>query len=144
VFITGRLKEIIVLSNGEKVPPGDMEAAIMRDPLFDQVILLGEGKPYLTLMAVLNAEQWRKLAAGAGIDLEARDAERGEPAEQLLLQRVAAQITGFPGYAQVRRITATLEPWTVENGLMTPTMKLRRTRVMEKFNAEIDQMYAGH
>ncbi len=144
VFITGRLKEIIVLSNGEKVPPGDMEAAIMRDPLFDQVILLGEGKPYLTLMAVLNAEQWRKLAVSAGIDPETRDAERGEHAEQLLLQRVAAQITGFPGYAQVRRITATLEPWTVENGLMTPTMKLRRMRVMEKFNAEIDQMYAGH
>ena len=41
-------------------------------------------------------------------------------------------------------VTATLEPWTVENGLMTPTMKLRRAKVLEKFNAEIDQMYAGH
>ncbi len=144
VFITGRLKEIIVLSNGEKLPPNDMEIAIMRDPLFEQVILLGEGKPYLTLMAVLNAEHWHKLAGGAGIDHGLQDALRGEHAEQLLLQRVAAQITEFPGYAQVRRVTATLEPWTVENGLMTPTMKLRRIRVMEKFNAEIDQMYAGH
>jgi long-chain acyl-CoA synthetase len=41
-------------------------------------------------------------------------------------------------------VTATLEPWTVQNGLMTPTMKLRRAKVLEKFNAEIDQMYAGH
>ena len=144
LFITGRLKEIIVLSNGEKVPPNDMENAIARDPLFDQVILLGEGKPYLTVMTVLNAERWRKLAAESGIDPLNENLLRSEHAEQLILQRVAAQITEFPGYAQVRRITATLEPWTVENGLMTPTMKLRRAKVLEKFNAEIDQMYAGH
>jgi long-chain acyl-CoA synthetase len=50
----------------------------------------------------------------------------------------------FPGYAQVRRVTASLEPWTVENGLLTPTMKLRRSRVMEKFQAELDRMYEGH
>jgi long-chain acyl-CoA synthetase len=144
VFITGRLKEIIVLSNGEKVPPNDMEAAIARDPLFEQVILLGEGKPFLTVMTVLNAEQWRKLAAETGIDGGNEAALRTEQAEQLVLRRVAAQITEFPGYAQVHRVTATLEPWTVENGLMTPTMKLRRAKVMEKFNAEIDGMYAGH
>lgn len=144
VFITGRLKEIIVLSNGEKVPPNDMEAAIARDPLFEQVILLGEGKPYLTVMTVLNADQWRKIAADAGLDGSCESVLRTEQAEQLVLRRVAAQITEFPGYAQVHRVTATLEPWTVENGLMTPTMKLRRAKVMEKFNAEIDGMYAGH
>ena len=116
----------------------------MRDPLFEQVILLGEGKPYLTVMAVLNTDQWRKLAAESGIDPLNEDLLRGEHAEQLVLRRVAEQIAEFPGYAQVRRITATLEPWTVENGLMTPTMKLRRAKVLEKFNAEIDQMYAGH
>ena len=144
LFITGRLKEIIVLSNGEKVPPNDMEAAIMRDPLFEQVILLGEGKPFLTVMAVLNTDRWRKLAGTTGIDPLNDALLRTEHAEQLVLHRVSAQITEFPGYAQVRRVTATLEPWTVENGLMTPTMKLRRAKVLEKFNAEIDQMYAGH
>jgi long-chain acyl-CoA synthetase len=112
--------------------------------LFEQVILLGEGKPFLTVMTVLNAEQWRKLAAETGIDGSTEAALRTEQAEQLVLRRVAAQITEFPGYAQVHRVTATLEPWTVENGLMTPTMKLRRAKVMEKFNAEIDGMYAGH
>jgi long-chain acyl-CoA synthetase len=144
VFITGRLKEIIVLSNGEKVPPNDMENAIARDPLFDQVILLGEGKPYLTVMAVLNAEKWRVMASDAGMDGGDEAVLRSEQAEQLVLRRISAQIAEFPGYAQVRRVTATLEPWTVENGLMTPTMKLRRAKVMEKFNAEIDGMYAGH
>ncbi len=144
LFITGRLKEIIVLSNGEKVPPYDMEAAIARDALFEQVMVLGEGKSYLTVMAVLNPDHWKKLAAEAGIDAGAADITQSEPVEKAILARIAAQIRDFPGYAQVRRATVTLEPWTVENGMLTPTMKLKRAKVMEKFNAEIDRMYAGH
>ena len=144
LFITGRLKEIIVLSNGEKVSPYDMEAAIMRDPLFEQVMLLGEGKPFLSVMAVVNAEHWQKLAVASGIDPGAADVLRSAPAEKVILQRIETQVTTFPGFAQIRRVTASLEPWTIENGLLTPTMKLKRAKVMEKFNAEIDQMYAGH
>jgi long-chain acyl-CoA synthetase len=144
VYITGRLKEIIVMSNGEKIPPVDMEAAIMRDPLFDQVMLLGEARPFLSIMAVLNAENWKKLAAEHQLDPDAADIVRSQKVEDLVLVRVAAQLGQFPGYAQVRRATLSLEPWTVENGLLTPTLKLKRGKVMEKFNAEIDRMYAGH
>jgi long-chain acyl-CoA synthetase len=143
VYITGRLKEIIVMSNGEKISPIDVETAITRDPLFEQVILLGEAKPYLCVVAVLNADQWRKAAAAAGVPAEASGASSSE-AQKLILSRIALQLKAFPGYAQVRRAVATLEPWTVDNGLMTPTMKLKRSRVTEKFNAEIDAMYAGH
>jgi long-chain acyl-CoA synthetase len=84
------------------------------------------------------------MASDAGMDGGDDAVLRSEQAEQLVLRRISAQIAEFPGYAQVRRVTATLEPWTVENGLMTPTMKLRRAKVMETFNAEIDGMYAGH
>ncbi|MBI3938629.1 MAG: long-chain fatty acid--CoA ligase [Betaproteobacteria bacterium] len=144
VFITGRLKEIIVLSNGEKVPPVDIEAAISRDPLFEQVMLIGEGKSYLSVMTVLNADHWKKLCAERGLNAGAPDATRSKQVEEILVARIAAQMKEFPGYAQVRRVTPTLEPWTIENGLLTPTMKLKRAKVMEKFNAEIDRMYAGH
>jgi long-chain acyl-CoA synthetase len=143
VFITGRLKEIIVLSNGEKVPPVDIEAAISRDPLFEQVMLLGEGKSYLSVMTVLNADHWKKLCAERGLDASRATAE-SKQVEEILLSRIASQMKEFPGYAQVRRVTPTLEPWTIENGLLTPTMKLKRAKVMEKFNAEIGKMYAGH
>jgi long-chain acyl-CoA synthetase len=144
VYITGRLKEIIVLSNGEKVPPVDIEAAIARDPLFEQVMLLGEGKSYLSVMAVLNADHWKKLCTERGLDPSSPETARSRQADEVMLSRVAAQMKEFPGYAQVRRVSATLEPWTVENGLLTPTLKLKRAKVMEKFNAEIDRMYAGH
>ena len=141
VYITGRLKEIIVLSNGEKVPPVDMETAIMRDSLFEQVMLLGEGKPYLSVVAVLSADNWKKVAAEAGLDPAN---VRAKPVEDMVLKRIGAQLKEFPGYAQVRRVVLVAEPWTVENGLLTPTLKLKRAKVMEKFNAQIDGMYAGH
>src|SRR4051812_44642040 len=143
VFITGRLKEIIVMSNGEKIPPVDIEAAISRDTLFEQVLLIGEGKPYLSVLANLSRDQWAKVAAESGY--AAGDAALREPAvEKMLLARIAVQMKEFPGYAQVRRIRAALEPWTVENGLLTPTLKLRRSRVVDKFQAELDSMYSGH
>ncbi len=144
VFITGRIKEIIVMSNGEKVPPADMENAILRDPLFEQVMLLGEGKPYLSVMVVLNAEQWNKFAAEKGWKSNDQSIVSTKDVEKAIVERVGLQLKEFPGYAQVRRAMVTLEPWTMENGLLTPTLKLKRPKVMEKFNAEIDQLYVGH
>ena len=94
-------------------------------------------------MTVLNADQWKKLCAERG--LNAAPATIGsKQVEEILVSRITTQMKEFPGYAQVRRVAATLEPWTVDNGLLTPTMKLKRAKVMEKFNAEIDGMYAGH
>jgi long-chain acyl-CoA synthetase len=142
VYITGRLKEIIVMSNGEKVPPVDVENAILHDPLFEQVMLLGEGKPYLTALVVLNADHWQALAREDALPEDAQ-ALTSRKAQELALQRIAVQLKPFPGYAQVRRVALTLEPWTIENGMLTPTMKLKRALVMEKFNAEIDRMYVG-
>jgi long-chain acyl-CoA synthetase len=144
VFITGRLKEIIVMSNGEKLPPVDMENAILRDPLFEQVMLLGEAKPYLSVLAVLNGDHWKKLAADKGWNPEDLHQVRSREVESEITARIAVQIKEFPGYAQVRRATVSLEPWTMDNGLLTPTLKLKRPKVMEKFMVEIDHMYEGH
>ncbi len=144
LYITGRLKEIIVLSNGEKVPPVDMEAAIARDPFFEHVMVIGEGKPYLSVFVVPNPELWAKVAAEHGLDPALPRSARGPQAEQLVLERINAQIRQFPGYAQIRRVAVLSEPWTIENGLLTPTMKLKRARVLELHQAEYEQLYAGH
>jgi len=144
LYITGRLKEIIVLSNGEKVPPVDMEAAISRDPFFEQVMVVGEGKPYLSLLVVPNKDQWTKLAAEHGLDAASAASTRLPQAEQLVLERVNAQIKQFPGYAQIRRVAVITTAWTVDNGMLTPTLKLRRTKVLEQHHAEFDKLYSGH
>jgi long-chain acyl-CoA synthetase len=144
LFITGRLKDILVLSNGEKVPPADMEAAISEDPLFDQSIVIGEGKPYLSAIVVLNPELWSAWAQEQGFDIAVQDIVDNGPVEQALVNRIAECIKAFPGYAQVYQACATLEPWSVENGLLTPTMKLKRPVIKDRFQQEINKMYEGH
>ena len=143
VTITGRLKEIIVLGNGEKVPPVDMELSIQLDPLFEQVLVYGEAKPYLTAIVVVNDESWRRAAAEAGI-ASTLAGSRTEQAEKFLLKRIAARIKDFPGYAQVRKLTVSPEKWTIDNGMMTPTLKLKRNTILQKHADDIQAMYKGH
>ena len=144
IYITGRLKEIIVLSNGEKVPPGDMEAAITRNPLFDQIMVHGEGHPYLVAIAVVNPEVWKHLAEQLGVDASKPESLRDTKVEKHIVQLISAQMSEFPGYAQVRRALLFSEPWTIESGLLTPTLKIKRAKVVEKFFEDIKDMYEGH
>jgi long-chain acyl-CoA synthetase len=144
IYITGRLKEIIVLSNGEKVPPNDMELAIAMDPLFDQVMVLGEGRPYLSALLVLNPTQWQNLCTELGQDCNNPHSLNSEASIAAALERVCEQIKSFPGYAQIQRIALTLEPWSVENDLITPTLKLKRERILKHYADTIAELYSGH
>jgi long-chain acyl-CoA synthetase len=120
IFIRGRLKDVLVLSNGEKLPPQDVELAILGDQTFEQAILIGEGRPFLTLVAVTK-----------------------ETDEKGLIQRANDRLKAFPRYIRVRRIVTTRDPWTVDNGLLTPTLKVRREKVQKQFEPEIERAYAG-
>ncbi|HHS96442.1 MAG TPA: long-chain fatty acid--CoA ligase [Chloroflexi bacterium] len=141
IYITGRIKDILVLSNGEKVPPADAEAAIMIDPLFEQVLVLGEGKPFLSAIAVLNSEEWFALAQELGLDPTDGSNLRSEKVERRLVNRMRELMSDFPGYAKIRRVHATLEPWTVDNGLLTPTLKVKRAKVLERYQKEVAAIY---
>jgi long-chain acyl-CoA synthetase len=144
ITICGRLKDIIVLANGEKVPPADIERAIATDPLFAQVLVVGEGRPYLAALVVLNRSEWGKLAPGLGIDPRDKGVPAGGKAEQALLQRIAARMSRFPGYARIRRVCVTAGPWEVKDGALTATLELRRAVLADRFAKEIDSLYAGH
>jgi long-chain acyl-CoA synthetase len=144
ITITGRLKEIIVMSNGEKVPPADMEDAIMHDRLFDQVMVIGEGRPTLIVLAVVNPDQWQVFAQQVNVRPDMPESLHDTRVEQQVLQRIAEQIKQFPGFAKVRRVLLLSEPWSIENGLQTPTMKLKRARVIARYEKEIARLYQGH
>ncbi len=140
--IIGRIKDIIVLSNGEKVPPTEMESAIQLDPLFEQVMVVGEGRPYLAAVIVLNVEHWQAFAANLQVDPLNPEVLRDPRVMKALIRRVAHQLKHFPGYAQIRRLYPELKPWTLEDGLLTPTLKVKRDRVLERYRAAVEAMYA--
>ena len=144
VTITGRLKDIIVTSTGEKIPPADMEAAILRDTTFEQVMVVGEGRSYLAALVVLSERGWESVATHCNAKNDPKQLARDEYAEEIVLEKISRQISGFPGYAKIHRAALVSEPWTVENETLTPTLKLKRAKIVEHHQAEIDKLYAGH
>jgi long-chain acyl-CoA synthetase len=144
ITITGRLKEIIVMSNGEKVPPANMEDAILRDRLFDQVMVHGEGHPYMVALAVLNPEVWQQFAKEVGVRADMPESLTDSRVQAEVLKRIALNLHDFPGYANVRRVLLLQEPWSIDNGLLTPTLKVRRAKVFEKYADQIKALYEGH
>ncbi len=141
--IKGRIKEIIVTSTGEKVPPVDLELALETDPLFSQAYVVGENKPFISAVTVLNPEEWKKLAAE--LKVSANEASlKLTSVRTAILKRVKAAAADFPHYALPRKVLLTLKPWTIENGLLTPTLKLKRTPLAKFFKKEIDEIYEKH
>lgn len=144
IYIRGRLKEIIVTSTGEKIAPIDMETVIAVDPLFEQAMVVGEGKPYLAALLVINPHAWEKFATELELDSANEATLHSSKAISAVKQKLAVQLAAFPGYAQVRAVYLTCEPWTVENGLLTPTLKIKRDVVAQRFTEQIKSLYRGH
>jgi long-chain acyl-CoA synthetase len=118
IIIKGRTKDILVLSNGEKVSPQDAEMAILDDPLFEQAMLVGEGRAYLVLLAVTQ-----------------------ESDEKTLIKHANAKLKSFSRWVRVRRVIALQEPWTLAEGLLTPTLKVKRNAVYGKYRERIEESY---
>ena len=120
IVIKGRTKDILVLSNGEKLPPEEAEAAVLADELFEQVMLVGEGRPFLALVAVTQEKDERKL-----------------------VRRANEMLKGFPRWVRVRRVITEAQPWSVEDGLLTPTLKVKRREILARYKAAIERVYSS-
>ncbi|MBA4002372.1 MAG: long-chain fatty acid--CoA ligase, partial [Delftia sp.] len=142
VRIQGRIKEIIVTSTGEKIPPADLELAITGDPFFTQVFVVGEDRPFIAAVAVIERGEWQTMARRLGLDPEDPKSLNHSAAEREALARIEKQVASFARYAVPRAVHLELEPWTIENGLMTPTLKLKRNNLMTRFESQIAAMYS--
>jgi long-chain acyl-CoA synthetase len=144
VVIRGRLKELLVMSTGENVAPSAMETLITLDPLFDQAVVIGDRRPYLAALLVLNPTAWQDLAKELAHDPSAPESLDSSLVVSTVLARVAQRLRAFPSHAAVRAVALTLEPWTITNGMLTPTLKLKRAVIEQRFSAQISVLYRGH
>jgi long-chain acyl-CoA synthetase len=143
VVIKGRIKDILVTSSGEKIAPADLELALLADTLFAQVCVIGEKRPFLAVLLVLDPKRWASEAAALGLDPRDGASTNAPAAHKLVLERMRKALRELPAYATPRAAWCTLEPWTVENGLITPTLKVKRAVVVERFAPQIEALYAG-
>ncbi|MEO1094568.1 MAG: AMP-binding protein [Cyanobacteria bacterium J06638_28] len=156
IVLTGRAKDTIVLTNGENIEPQPIEDACVRSPYIDQIMLLGQDQRSLGALIVPNLDALQQWASNQSLYLEVPDLDTPKPSgaqtialeddriQKLFRTELTQQVQDRPGYRPDDRIgpfRIILEPFSMENGLMTQTLKIRRPSVRERYRTLIDQMF---
>jgi long-chain acyl-CoA synthetase len=139
LYITGRKKDIIITSGGKNIAPANLEMDLASLPLIENAIVCGDRRAYLVALITLNAGALDKLAAERGLSL----------ADPRLLEAARAEIqTGIEAINQrhsraenIRRFAILPEPFSIENGDLTPTMKIKRAAVLKRCEPVLDELY---
>jgi long-chain acyl-CoA synthetase len=144
IYITGRKKELIVSSNGKKIYPARIEGLFKTDPLVNQVLLIGDKLPYVTALITINA--------ASAESLKGMESLRGRPAGEIAaaepvvaeIQKTVAKVNKqLPAFEQIRKFRVLQKDFSIEAGELTPTMKVRRGRVLENYRDLVSDLYLG-
>ncbi|KAG6477313.1 hypothetical protein ZIOFF_066566 [Zingiber officinale] len=138
VVIEGRAKDTIVLSTGENVEPSELEAAAMQSSLIQQIVVIGQDRRRLGALIVPNKDEVQELARRQSIVTNGSELQEDE-LQSLLYKEVKAWTAYFT--FQIGSILVIDEPFTIDNGLLTPTMKIRRDKVVERYREQIEKLY---
>jgi long-chain acyl-CoA synthetase len=136
LYITGRKKELIVLSSGKKVHPARVESLFKMEPLISHVLLIGDRLPFLTALLTVNPAVAGSASHSGGLSESQAVLDQVRAA----VARVNKQLAPFE---QIRKYRVLPREFSIEQGELTPTMKLRRSRAISNFQSHIDELYAG-
>jgi long-chain acyl-CoA synthetase len=141
--ITGRKKEILVLSNGKKVVPSQLEGLLVGEPLIDQAVIYGEGCSYLTALIVPNWEKLLQALGGNGLNADRDEVTLSQDTavHDLLRWRIDAALANVACWEQVRKFRVLPRPFTVAAEELTVSLKLRRGVVFQRYRAELEALY---
>ncbi len=142
LMITDRIKHMIVSAGGKNVYPGPIEDQFKTVPWIDQIVVVGEGREFLAALVVPDYEALRVHAADRGLEVE-EDASLLE--QEMILQVFDQQFKnysrGTASHEKIRAFRLIREPFTIENGLLTPTLKPRRSKIEARYADLIDEIY---
>jgi long-chain acyl-CoA synthetase len=128
VYITGRKKELIVSSNGKKIYPARIEGLFKAEPIVNQVVLIGDRLPFVTALVTVNVATAETLKGPVQAEV------------QKAVARVNKQLAPFE---QIRKFRILERDFSIETGELTPTMKVRRNRVLENNRELVSELYMG-
>ena len=139
--ITDRKKDIIVNSGGDNVAPQKVEGVLLLRPEIGQVAVFGDKKPFLVALIVPHADWAKTYAQAHGLDPSLATLCRHPGFRETIGAAVAAANASLSAIERIRSFELVDEPFSVDNGLMTPTLKIRRGEVAKRFTAEIERLY---
>ena len=141
--IVDRKKELIITSGGKNISPANLEALLKQHPLVGQACVIGDRRPYVSALIVLDQEVTPVWARKAGVVFTSTAALAGHPAVRAEIQKAVDECNRHVSNVEsVRRFTILPVEWTPESEELTPTLKLKRRVVSDKYEREIDEMYA--
>jgi len=143
ITITDRKKDIIVTAGGKNVSPQNLENELKASRYVSQALVVGDRKPYIAALITLEAEEIAKWAADQGIEATAAELAEEERVRVLIQGVVDAVNADRSRHEQVKRFSVLPRDFTMDEGELTPTLKLKRRVVQERFAKELDELYAG-
>ncbi|MGB7761876.1 MAG: AMP-binding protein, partial [Bryobacteraceae bacterium] len=144
IYITGRKKELIVSSTGKKIHPSRVESLFKMEPLISQVLLIGDRLPFLTALFTINTGVAETLKGMEGCQGRSPAEICGAPPVDKEMRRIVNKVNRLLApFEQVRRFRILPRDFSIEQGELTATMKVRRTKAIENFKQDIDALYAG-
>jgi long-chain acyl-CoA synthetase len=143
-FITGRKKELIVSSTGKKIHPSRVENLFKMEPLISQVLLIGDRLPFLTALFTINMSAAEALKGMEPWKLRPVSEVAQAPPVLAEIQKAVVRVNRqLAPFEQVRKHRVLPRDFSIDQGELTATMKVRRTQAMENFKQQIDELYAG-
>lgn len=143
VYITGRKKELIVTANGKKIVPDQVESQLKGIAGVSEAFIYGDKKPYLVALLTLDPKAVSAWAAREGMPATDPASVAASPQLADYLQRKVAEVNGrLARYETIKRFVIAPEDFTIENGLLTPSLKIRRGPVTAHYHDTIEQLYA--
>jgi long-chain acyl-CoA synthetase len=145
LVITDRKKDLIVTAGGKKVAPQPIENALKTLPWVAEAVLLGDGRPYVCALIVPNFQQLEAYARYKGIAFVTdRDLVHHPAVRDLFTRKIRAVTAGLARFEQIKRFTLLEQEFRQDTGDLTPTLKVRRRIIAEKYAPAIEAMYEGH
>jgi long-chain acyl-CoA synthetase len=142
LWITGRIKEIYKLENGKYVTPGPVEEHLQLSPLVTQAMLHGQNKPFNVVVLVPDLDALKKWAGERGLDTGAVPELLKRPEVQALYrEQIAEHTKSAKGYERPQKFLLVGEEWTTANGMLTPSLKLKRRAVLAKYGEALEELY---
>ncbi|WP_437827170.1 AMP-dependent synthetase/ligase [Sorangium sp. So ce1153] len=144
LFVTGRIKEQYKLENGKYVAPAPIEEKLKLSPLINNAMVHGDNRLFNVALIVPEMTALTEWARGEGLTFESPEAMLKHPR---VVARVQAEVdkcaSGAKGFEKIKKIALTAEDFTAENGMLTPTLKLKRRVVLQKYGPALEALYGG-
>ncbi len=142
--IVGRKKEIIITAAGKNVAPAKLETIVKNDPIISQVCMIGDGRKFLTMLIAIDPEEAPAWAEANGVEFTDLASFVKEPALVDKISQLVDEANGHVSQVEkVKKFTIVPDNWTPDTGEITPSLKLKRRVVVEKYSDAIEAMYAG-